>query len=245
MTFNTIEKTLNLYLQQGIDDFLEKCRGNGSLISSSSISQVWKIGVGADNYYCKFYFRARKSIMAPFLKSRREWENLQLFKTLEIPVPPTIAFIEERSLFGYHCGCLITREIKNCTDLSTLFKKGYPLLKDRHWLSQVINKIATYLKRVHGINFYHGDLKCRNILVSLEAQPEVYFIDSPQGKIKKGRQVDDLLTLDKRAMRELSRTQRLRFYLSYLNKKMLSTRDKKDIRRLLRRQAAVVNGVYS
>ena len=66
----------------------------------------------------------------------------------------------------------------------------------------------------------------------------MYLIDCPSGGVWWGvflkyRVVKDLACLDKVAKYQLSRTQRLRFYLDYTGRQRLAAEDKQRIRKIL------------
>ena len=72
----------------------------------------------------------------------------------------------------------------------------------------------------------------------VDPQRRLYLIDCPTGAFWHGpflqrRIVKDLACLDKVAKYQLSRTQRLRFYLQYCQRKRLVDKDKPRIRQIL------------
>ena len=71
-----------------------------------------------------------------------------------------------------------------------------------------------------------------------QALANVYLIDCPAGSFWWGpmlryRIIKDLACLDKVAKYQLTRSQRLRFYLQYRGRRRLSARDKRCIRRIV------------
>lgn len=92
---------------------------------------------------------------------------------------------------------------------------------------------------MHQHNFAHNDWKWRNILVvETDDGPRIYMIDCPAGMTWWGpffeyRRIKDLACLDKIGRYTLSRSQRLRFYLDYVQRDRLNHRDKKVIRKIL------------
>jgi len=68
--------------------------------------------------------------------------------------------------------------------------------------------------------------------------PTVYLIDCPSGSFYRGavlgyRITKDLACLDKLAKTQLSRSQRLRFYLDYAQQQRLTAADRQRIRRIV------------
>ncbi len=211
----------------------------GEVVSKGPVNEVVHTSVRGVGYYVKRY-RSGGKWLRRWLgssRARAEWQNLRLFHELGIPTPPLIAFGEQRGLHGERRGVLVLREQADTVDLATLARSGCPELKSRSWVQRVGRQVADAVRKLHSNNFCHNDLKWRNILVTRDAAPAVYFIDCPGGRfwpsvLVKRRIIKDLACLDKLAKQHLSRTQRLRFYLSYANKAALDKRDKKIIRRV-------------
>ena len=92
--------------------------------------------------------------------------------------------------------------------------------------SRVYRKISTeiigQLQRAHRSNFFHFDLKWRNVLVIRDAEGHYRctWIDCPRGRymrLRPGRgQLVDLSSLARLALSYISRSQRLRFIYDYL-----------------------------
>jgi len=73
----------------------------------------------------------------------------------------------------------------------------------------------------------------------MDKKPKVFFIDCPSGSKKIGPLLNygiikDLACLDKIARYHLSKTTRLKFYLTYKNKKNIDKKDKEIIKKILR-----------
>jgi RIO-like serine/threonine protein kinase len=135
-------------------------------------------------------------------------------------------------------GALITEEIPHTMDLAKMALQGDGRLKNRRWVAQVSGQIAVYARTMHQAGFAHNDLKWRNILVDAGDTPRVYLIDCPAGSywwqpFLDYRIIKDLACLDKVAKYQLSRTQRLRFYLDYVQQTRLTAVDKRKIRKIL------------
>lgn len=147
-----------------------------------------------------------------------------------------MAYGLERRAGQFVRGALITREIPHSEDLAQLASGRDPRLADRHWVQRVSLQLAQATRTMHKHCFAHNDLKWRNLLVNRDA--ELYFIDCPTGAFWWGpflqrRIIKDLACLDKVAKYQLSRTQRLRFYLQYRRRARLGAADKRRIRQIL------------
>ena len=168
----------------------------------------------------------------------KEWENLLLFSKWRIPTAIVVAYGLERERGSFVRGALVTQEIPETTDMARMALAGDQRLRDRRWVAQVLRQVAAYTRRLHDEHFVHNDLKWRNLLVNDSEPPAVFLIDCPSGGFWRGpmlryRIVKDLACLDKVAKYQLSRTQRLRFYLDYTGHSRLSAADKRRICKVL------------
>ena len=212
----------------------------GEEINGNWMSRLVRYRDGDDYYYIKTY-TSRGRWLRKFIgrsRTRAEWENLQAFVAMGIPTADLVAYGESYTS-GSYCGTLITREVIGTSDLAALADSGHSLLGDRQWRLQIIRRLSETVQNMHGHGFVHNDLKWRNILAHVTVNPMVYLIDCPLGRkmpgpfLVRGR-IKDLACLDKIARRQLSKMERLRFYLAYKGKSRLSVKDKKEIYRVLR-----------
>lgn len=212
----------------------------GDKIASDPLSYVIKVAVAGKNYYVKCYTGAGKGVRRYLGQSRirSEWENLFFFKSHGVPTAEVVAFGEERDFGFFKRGALITEEIKESADLDHFVRANPEIAQQREWIKSVIEQVAGSALRLHRAGFAHNDLNWRNILVTTQGEPKIFFIDCPSGKrwikpILRYRVLKDLAHLDKVGRQLLSRTQRLRFYKAYSGHKKLTPRDRSDIKILL------------
>ena len=211
----------------------------GEEINGNPMSRLVRYRDGDDYYYIKTY-TSRGRWLRRFTgrsRIRAEWENLQAFVAMGIPTADLVAY-GESGTSGFYRGTLITREVRGTSDLAALADSGHSLLGDRQWRLQIIGRLSETVQNMHGHGFVHNDLKWRNILVDLTVNPTVYLIDCPLGRKMPGPFltrgiIKDLACLDKIAGQQLSKMERLRFYLAYKGKSRLSVKDKKEIYRVL------------
>ena len=168
---------------------------------------------------------------------KAEWQNLQHFTDWGIPTAQIIARGMERKAGAFVRGAMVTREIPGTDDLAHLAYHKDTRLQDRSWVNEVSRQIADFTRTLHQHGFVHNDLKWRNILV--DQQRRAYLIDCPTGGFWWGpflqyRIIKDLACLDKVAKYQLSRSQRLRFYLHYVQRQQLTPADKKRIAKIVR-----------
>ncbi|WP_462381083.1 lipopolysaccharide kinase InaA family protein [Pseudomonas sp. Marseille-QA0892] len=211
----------------------------GEKIASDPLSQVLRMELEGQAYYVKRYWGAGKGLRRWMGRPRvkAEWQNLRLFTKWGIPTAPLVGWGLERRLSGLFIrGALITRELVGTTDLARMSEANDPRLRDRGWIEDISHQLAVATRTLHHHHFAHNDLKWRNILV--DEQRKVYLIDCPSGSFWRGRLlrrkiIKDLACLDKIGKYQLSRTQRLRFYLDYSQKTRLDAADRTRIREIL------------
>jgi len=219
----------------------------GKPITTSPISEVVRVEYEGIAYYVKRYAENGRSLSRRWFGLRqwlvpapvmREWKNLQAFQAWGIPTARLVAYGIERRYGAFKRGALVTEEIRDSADLTQLVQQNDARLRDRHWVAQVSTQVAWLTRRMHDAHFANNDLKWRNLLVSNGENPIVHVIDCPNGRFWWGpflryRIVKDLACLDKVAKYCLTRTQRLRFYLTYAGHTRLDKADKQRIRRVI------------
>lgn len=207
---------------------------DGEVITKSSLCTVSRVRLDNRDYYIKKYQKSGEglSVLAILSKARREWNNLLTFRQWDLPAAELAAYGEQPRWKMPRKAVVITCGIDQAPDLAHLYKTGAPQLGDAHWVDAVSKQVAHATRVMHQHNFAHNDWKWRNILVrDTSAGPQVFMIDCPAGQrwcwpFFEYRRIKDLACLDKVAHKVLSRTQRLRFYLQYCQKRNLSPEDK-------------------
>ncbi len=235
---------LNAGFAAAVPDLGSALALSGHRVSGADHSNVRVdvVDIAGRRYFVKKYQVTRPGVRDLLAKAkvRSEWDNLLFFRQLEIPTPLPVAYGESRDRGVFREGVLITAEVEYAMDLEALADSGNPCLHDRAWFRQLCYGLAGPLRRLHDLGFTHNDLNWRNILLTLEPQLVVYFFDCPAGRrwswpFLSFRIVKDLTHLDKMGRRHLRRSERLRFYLIYAGRDRLSQRDKRILRRVLRR----------
>jgi len=222
---------------------------DGELITSDPLSRVLRVSLGERRYYIKRYSRSAqgKSIVRRWFGLRRwfgrprvraEWQNLLAFRSWGIPTATLVAYGLERRCGRVARGALVTEEIRDTMDLARMAETNDARLQDRRWVASVARQVADIARTLHQAGFAHNDLKWRNLLVDGAPSPTVYLIDCPSGSFYRGALLDyriikDLACLDKLAKQCLSRCQRLRFFLDYMQHSRLDEGDRKRIARIL------------
>jgi tRNA A-37 threonylcarbamoyl transferase component Bud32 len=210
----------------------------GERITKDAISEVIRVERQGVRYYVKRYRTAGKGLRRYLARTRvtTECRNLKRFGKWDVPTPEVVAAGLQRHNGAFVCGALITRELVGTQDLAYLVNQRDPRLLQPDWLRSVSQQVAAITRRLHDHHFTHNDLKWRNLLV--DEAGKVFLIDCPSGSFWWGpvlsyRIIKDLACLDKVAKRQLSRTQRLRFYLQYRGRERLNGSDKKRIRKVV------------
>ncbi|MDD2557479.1 MAG: lipopolysaccharide kinase InaA family protein [Desulfuromonas sp.] len=217
----------------------ETCIGlTGEQITSDRISNVRRVTLNSNNYYIKQYCVGGKHVRRFLGRSRAqgEWQNLEYFAELQIPVTPLVAYGRHK-VGKTHLELLVTAAVEDSSDLATLAQQKPERFANRSWTLSVMRQVAEYTRRLHADNFVHWDLKWRNILVQGDADPKIYFFDCPLGRrwyggLQRRGAIKDLGCLDSVARLVLTRTQRLRFLLLYRQEEKLTPGAKCQIRQI-------------
>jgi len=209
----------------------------GERVAADGESEVIRLQRDGYCYYVKRYSAAkglRRWLGRPRIQS--EWLNLERFAAWGVPSVPVLARGLERRGLSFARGAMITREVPGTRDMADLARKADPRLQDAAWVAAISTQLAQATRTLHAHHFAHNDLKWRNLLV--DEQTRLYLIDCPTGgfwfgPLLRRRIVKDLACLDKVAKYQLSRTQRMRFFLDYRGRTRLSEGDKRRIRQIL------------
>jgi hypothetical protein len=221
---------------------IEALTSTAKIVSEGPYNRMWYLEMpSGQNYYIKIYHRRGRYLRKYCARSRAcgEWENLQYFKRNNLPVPEVLVYGESPRRKQYEGGFLVQREIGASRDLSHIAKVEPHWHVDAAKRLQVLLKLMGYLRQLHANRFIHKDFKWRNFVVKWNNPMEVYLIDCPIGQRYLGFQYGlgwwrDLRDFDKDARRYLSRSNRLRLYLAYKQRKSLTQKDKRVIAKICR-----------
>jgi hypothetical protein len=176
-------------------------------------------------------------------KARREFENYEAFRQMDIPCAQALACGELRDALGrLQRAFIVTRAVPDAQTLIEFMQTRCPsraAVASRKLRLEIINQLAPMVGRMHGRNFFHNDLVWRNILVTCPPQgaPGLWWIDCPRGRFvwirRHGLQFKDLAALDKQASRHCSRGERLAFLKAYLGKGRLDADEKRMARSVI------------
>lgn len=210
----------------------------GERITKDAISEVIRVERAGVGYYVKRYRSAGKGLRRYLARTRvtTECRNLKRFAKWGVPTPQVVAAGLERNKGAFVRGALITRELIGTQDLADLVNQRDPRLQRGEWVREISQQVATLTRCLHDHHFTHNDLKWRNLLV--DEAGKVFLIDCPSGSFWWGpvlsyRIIKDLACLDKVGKLQLSRTQRLRFYLQYRGRERLNDSDKQRLGKII------------
>ncbi len=219
---------------------IEALTSTAKIVSQGPYNRMWYLEMpSGQSYYIKIYHRRGRYLRKYCARSRArgEWENLHYFKQNNLPVPEVLVYGESSRRKHYEGGFLVQREISASKDLSHIAKVESHWQVDAAKRLQVLLKLMVYLRQLHANRFIHKDFKWRNFVVQWDDPTEVYLIDCPIGQRYLGFQYRlgwwrDLRDFDKDARRYLSRSDRLRLYLAYKQRKSLTPKDKRVIAKI-------------
>lgn len=209
------------------------------------ISSVTRLTLpGADGQQECFYLKRQsnyriRSLRHPLGQSTvaREFHNIELCNRLSIP-SMDVAFFGERHANGELQAMLLTRDLQGYLPLDHWFERWAEL--DYRLQQELICASAAIVARLHVCNAVHNCLYPKHLFLKPRADGMgVRFIDLEKLRLqpfsRRGRE-RDLDALNRRSQAP-SRTQRLRFMLSYLGKSRVDGEARRWVQRVLKRSA--------
>jgi len=196
-------------------------------------------------------YRYKNNLWEFFLrrgKAANELLSYQLLKKLGIPTLETLVLYENRSFGRLILTCIITKGIPNTMQLDDFYQDvllKMPKQQAKQVFSSLNKQLIRQLKVAHNDDFFHLDLKWRNILVQQKNNEySPIWIDCPRG-IKRRffnyhLRVADLSALSRKALDFLSPQQLYKILHSYLGKETTNKEARKlffDIQKHLLKRA--------
>ncbi len=172
--------------------------------------------------------------------ARMEYEAADRLATAGITTPHAIACGEQwRTLFE-HRSFLITEEVKDSHSLESQLPpcfQGPLTVEKRRARRGFICRLASFIRQFHETGFRHRDLYLSHIFCSTAG--EFCLIDLARASrpfLQQRFRLKDLAQLHYSAPAEsFTRTDRLRFYLAYVDRRTLLPQDKAIIRKVIRK----------
>lgn len=200
----------------------------GERVSGSPHSSCFRIELddGEIVYFKRYVYPAKRwfeFMFRPGKAAVEAWAYAAL-KELGIPTLDVIAFGEHRILGSLAASFIVTREVPDTLDLSKYGPEiWYHLPKDekKRIYQEVSCRLIEQMRRAHDSNFFHHDLKWRNILLQRRENGFMpVWIDAPRASHMRLRShrgiVVDLSGLARVAISLLSKYDRMRFVCRYL-----------------------------
>lgn len=194
-------------------------------------------------------------------KAMSEAMNLRRLARWGVPAVRVVAVGSHRTWWGLASAMLVTAEWSDATTLADHARANWPIrgsgpahyrdfrVQSEGPISQsaqadqqeIAGLLARVVRAMHGHNFFHRDLQWRNILVRHRAGGpwEVRLIDCPRGFYNWGGiartyfRVADLASLDRFACIFMTRTERLRWLMQYLNIEKMDAAARRFARRII------------
>jgi hypothetical protein len=200
----------------------------GERVSGSPHSSCFRIELedGEVVYFKRYVYPPKRwfeFMFRPGKAAVEAWAYSTLMK-LGIPTLEVVAFGERRIFGSLASSFIVTREVPYAQDLGRYGPEvWYHLPKDerKRIYHEVSGKLIKQMQKAHAANFFHHDLKWRNIL--LHKSGEGYtpvWIDAPRASRMRLRRrrgiVVDLSGLARIAISLLSKYDRMRFVCRYL-----------------------------
>jgi len=180
-----------------------------------------------------------------------EWDAIGMLRKTGFDVPAPVAFGEDIQLLGVpRRSFIITREVVG-SQLDDLLADGFPNprgLSEREARDAVLRDVAGMVRRFHASGFYHKDLYCCHLIVTEDPRwGRPYFIDLERVDRdfppRRRWFVKDLAALLHSVPDTVTRSDRLRFLLTYMSKTRLDPNVKRCVRDVVQRAARMAEHV--
>lgn len=186
------------------------------------------------------FFKGLSRLRLPVRGALREWRNIAQLRAAGVPTLVPIAFGERPVLGIETCSFSMTEELYGCVPLDQVLIRELSgnltrieQARKRHLLRQ-LGQVA---RRLHGDGFYHQDFYLSHFFLGSDDVLHLIDLQRVLHQPLRSRHflIKDLAQLNFAASRipSLSRTDRLRFLLSYLNNHSLQKCDKKLVQSVL------------
>lgn len=212
-------------------------RGGWSGVCKAKISLPEK---GEVNIFIKrqenHFYRSLRHFLCNRPTFEREYRNLLSFNKYNIPAPELIYF-DSRKVNGKFRSILVTRELENYYPLD-----DEALLLSKLAISErkrIFESVAKSMRAMHARHFQHSNLYPKHIFVCQKVGDPVKssFIDLEKTRrrlFKSIASMKDLGVLYRHA-HKCSKTDRLRFFLTYRQEKKLSVVSKKMLTKITKK----------
>jgi hypothetical protein len=233
------------------DDFMNF--PGGTRICHKRGRSVFRLEIAGRAFYLKRnrfhrveFLKRLSRLRLPVRGARQEWRNLLAVHAAGIPCPSPIAF-GERPWCGLETNSFtVTEELYHCRPLDKVVQSDFSGMrteKQRFRLRSFAQMLGRLAGKLHSCGMYHQDFYLSHIYVDRE--DSLFLIDLQRVLIRpagsRHYQVKDLGQLNYAAevTGGISRTSRLRFFLSYLDQPTLDPKGKNLIRAICRKTSKI------
>lgn len=211
-------------------------RGGWSGVCKASLSFI---DAGKQSVFIKrqenHFYKSLRHCLTKRPTFEREYNNIIQFAKLGIPTLDVIYFSSKKVNGNYQC-ILVTKELEGYQSLETLC---LPLIEKKS-RQAVLHSLSEAMRNMHAHGYQHGSLYPKHVFVKININGEVEtcFIDLEKTRRRIFKIISSIKDLDvfNRHLSQLSRTDRLRFFLTYRQEKKLSVASKKMIKTILRKK---------
>jgi len=206
---------------------LNGVRGPFERVIASRFARVYKCsasfkGLRNDFYFKQFLYRSPLDFIKHLFRPGRAIRSLKASIVLDkcgLLSPEVIAVGQRKIGPVVLKSFLITRSIENSLSLTELVLNTKVCLKEKR---QFLSELGSVIGRMHSAGVFHGDLRAGNILIKkTNDKYRFYFLDNERTRqfkrLPNKLRVKNLVQINMFRIFELSITDRMRFYKSYLN----------------------------
>ncbi len=177
--------------------------------------------------YFKRYVYRRKHWLEFWMRSGKAGTEVfayQQLANLGIPTLEPVAYGEYRRFGMLLATCIVTPEVPNAVELTKFALETWYQMREperSEVYREVAAKLVSQMRTAHGADFFHHDLKWRNILIQRNSAGYTpVWIDAPRADIRRLRRkrgiMVDFSGLARMAVAVLSVHARMRFICQYL-----------------------------
>ena len=179
----------------------------------------------------------------------QELRNVETLRAIGIDTVPVVAAGEETGSYRRRRSYFLSKKIDRARPLDDFLVDrfaGRTHLERRELRlkRKIIDLLARTARRFHAARCHHQDFYLNHFFIRLDGEPQLFLIDLQRmrrpRRLRRRWIVKDLGQLNHSADRaKLSKTDRLRFIMTYLNVSPLNRSDKRFIGSILRKSARI------
>jgi heptose I phosphotransferase len=188
------------------------------------------------------FFKGLSRLRLPPRGALQEWRNIERVQQADIATVPPIAFGEQPLLGLETCSFSMTEELYGCIPLDQVLRAsftgsqtGIQRLRKHH----LIRQVGILARQLHGAGLFHRDFYLSHVFVSTKDTLKLIDLQRILHHPLRARhfRIKDLAQLNYSASRipGITRSDRLRFLLAYLDRSSLLEEDKQLVRSVQRK----------